>query len=293
MDSMAGGDALPPIESSMRSDVQSPEASARADRFVALLARERSLVLPSAWDAGSARLLERAGARAIAIQLDDIAWSLGHDSWASAPDDVVAACARICRAVGDVPVTIDLSTASGSAGLGAPRDATHLLRALIAAGIAGVTASGSAIVGGSAQSNALLASRDARAGIRLFIEARVDPPTVDPDARRHRTGRYDEMLGLARACMAAGADGVLLSGAYAAEAVRLVRDVSVPVSVDVGDGWAPPVQIFASAGVRSVRLGRGPLQAASALVQRVATEVLERGTYDLMSRHVAAIPRAS
>jgi 2-methylisocitrate lyase-like PEP mutase family enzyme len=101
------------------------------------------------------------------------------------------------------------------------------------------------------------------------------------------------MLRLAQACAAAGADGVLLSARFASDAVRLVRDVSMPVSVDVGEGWAAPVQMFASAGVHCVRLGRGPLRAALEFVTRVVVEAQERGSYDLMSRHISATAGAS
>jgi 2-methylisocitrate lyase-like PEP mutase family enzyme len=260
----------------------------RADRLVALLDGEVPLVVPSAWDPGSARLLERAGARAIGIQLEDIAWSLGHASWTSAPDEVVAACVRTCRAVIDVPVIADLSTASESGVVGEPHGLANVLRLLIDGGVAGVTVAGDAMVDGRIPRENLLGSFTRDAGARLFVEARVDPVVIDTDAggRKHQR-QYNEMLRLARACAAAGAEGVLVSGCYASHAVRLVRHVPVPVSVDVSHGWAAPVQVFASAGVRSVRLGHGPLRAALGLMKGVVAEALERGSYDLMNRHMS------
>jgi 2-methylisocitrate lyase-like PEP mutase family enzyme len=259
----------------------------RADRLVALLDGV-PLVVPSAWDPGSARLLERAGARAIGIQLDDIGWSLGHASWTSAPDEVVAACVRTCRTVIHVPVIADLSTASESSIVGEPHGLANVLRLLIAGGVAGVTVAGDAMVDGRIPRENLLASVTRSAGARLYVEARVDPPVIDIEAGgRSQQRQYNEMLQLARACAAAGAEGALVSGCYAAEAVRLVRDVPLPVSIDVSQGWAAPVHVFARAGVRSVRLGHGPLRAALGLMKGVVAEALERGSYDLMNRHMS------
>jgi 2-methylisocitrate lyase-like PEP mutase family enzyme len=266
----------------------------RANRFFALLNGKRPLVLPSAWDAGSAQLLARAGALAIAIQFDDVAWSLGYATWTNAPDEVVAACARICRAVLDLPVTVSLGSMSASDGFGGSCDPPHLFSALIAAGIAGVTASADAKVDGGIRCIRLLRSLALHARTRLFVEARLDPHLIEAEVGgRSRRGEYEEMLRLSQACAAAGADGVLLSARSASAAVRLVRDVSMPVSIDVGDGWAAPVQMFASAGVRCVRLGGGPLRAVLKLLTRVVVEAQERGSYDLMSRYISETVTAS
>jgi 2-methylisocitrate lyase-like PEP mutase family enzyme len=264
----------------------------RADRLFALLNGDRPVVVPSAWEPGVARLCERAGARAIGIQLDDIVWSLGYVSWTSAPDEVVTACVRTCLAVIDAPVIADLSTASESSIVGELFGLANVLRLLIAGGVAGVTIAGDAMVDGRIPREGLLGSVTRSAGARLYVEARVDPAVTDTDAggRKHQR-QYDEMLRLARACAAAGADGVLVSGCYASHAIRLVRDLAIPVSIDVSHGWAAPVQVFAAAGVRSVRLGHGPLRAASGLMDAIIAEVLERGSYDLMNRHLSRATR--
>ena len=56
-------------------------SDARADhaaRFRALHAGPELLILPNAWDAGSARLIEKAGARAIATSSAAVAWGHGY-----------------------------------------------------------------------------------------------------------------------------------------------------------------------------------------------------------------------
>jgi 2-methylisocitrate lyase-like PEP mutase family enzyme len=170
----------------------------------------------------------------------------------------------VCRAV-DVPVTVDLGDALGRVDV--PRD---FVAALVDCGVVGVT-----IADGSAHVEAVRAWA-ARSGVRPFIEARVD-----------RAARYHETVRRARACVCAGADGVVVPGLDAAGVVRLARDVSAAVGVDVGDGWAPTVHCLARAGVRRVSLGRGALRSALATLRDVAVEAIDRGSYDVMSRALA------
>src|SRR4029077_11935578 len=67
-------------------------------------------VLPNAWDAGSARILEQVGFPAIATTSAGIAWSLGVPDGGSLDlDTMLEHVARIVAAVG-VPVTADLES---------------------------------------------------------------------------------------------------------------------------------------------------------------------------------------
>jgi len=49
----------------------------RATAFAALHAGPKLLVLPNAWDAGSARIIESAGAKAIATSSAAVGWAHG------------------------------------------------------------------------------------------------------------------------------------------------------------------------------------------------------------------------
>ena len=65
------------------------------------------LVVPNAWDAASARLVEEAGFAAVATSSNATAAVLGYDDGEHAPvDDVLAGAERIARSV-SVPVTVD------------------------------------------------------------------------------------------------------------------------------------------------------------------------------------------
>ena len=70
-------------------------------------------VLPNAWDAGSARILEQVGFPAIATTSAGIAWSCGvPDGEALDRDTMLEHVGRIVAAVG-VPVTADLEAGYG------------------------------------------------------------------------------------------------------------------------------------------------------------------------------------
>ena len=122
------------------------------------------LVLPSAWDLASARLVERAGARAVATTSGAVAWSLGVPDGDRLPLDLLAgAIGRIAVAVA-VPVTADVES-------GAP-DGAATVRAVAAAGAGGINIEDG---GGPAAAHAdrIAAAREA-GGPELFVNARTD-----------------------------------------------------------------------------------------------------------------------
>ena len=73
------------------------------------------LVLPNAWDAASARMVETAGFPVVATSSFATAAILGYADGEAAPvEEVLAAAARIVRAV-SVPVTVDFERGYGLA----------------------------------------------------------------------------------------------------------------------------------------------------------------------------------
>src|ERR1700738_4622430 len=80
----------------------------KAEAFRAMHDRSRILVLPNAWDAMSARVIEEAGARAIATTSAGVAFSVGYPDGEAIPrDEMIAAIARIAR-VTTIPVSADI-----------------------------------------------------------------------------------------------------------------------------------------------------------------------------------------
>src|SRR3712207_8992058 len=98
-----------------------------AARFRRLHARgsDRILVLPNAWDAMTARLVEAAGAQAIATTSAGIAWALGYPDGQQIPrETMLGAVALIARTV-RLPVTADVESGYGA---GTPEDVADTVR---------------------------------------------------------------------------------------------------------------------------------------------------------------------
>lgn len=255
--------------------------STKAALFRSLHATGEVLVLPNTWDVASARIVEQAGAKAVATTSAGVAWSLGQpDGDRLDREQAVAAVARIAAAV-DVPVTADIET-----GFGADADGVaETVRQVIAAGAVGVNIEDS--VGGGLRDVADQAERYAAAraaadetGVALFVNARIDTYLLsvgDPATRLADT------LARAKAFVAAGADGVFVPGALEHDTLAaLVAGVPAPLNVL---GWvgARSVATLRDLGVARVTVGARIALAAYSLAARAATEMLTEGTYETTS----------
>ena len=136
---------------------------------------ERPLVLPNAWDAASARIMEQAGARAIATTSTSVSWSHGClDGQKLTRDEMLAAIGRVVRAV-EVPVTSDIESGYGS---GTPQDVAETVRLVAGLGVCGNNLEDSPGRGGQtlldreAQAERIVAA--GAAGDKLVINARID-----------------------------------------------------------------------------------------------------------------------
>ncbi|MFF0189882.1 isocitrate lyase/phosphoenolpyruvate mutase family protein [Streptomyces sp. NPDC005244] len=241
----------------------------------------RPLVLPNAWDTASARIVEEAGAAAVATTSAGLAWDLGAaDGDALDRERALAAVARIAAAVG-VPVSADIESgyAPDAEGVG------DTVRAVLAAGAVGVNIEDALHEEGAgplrpvaAQADRIAAARAAAdtAGVPLFVNARID-------TFLRGAGGVEETLERAAAFLAAGADGVFVPGAVDPVTVKaLVGGIDGPLNIMVGPG-APAVAELAALGVARVSAGSGIAQAAHALVRRAARELLDTGTYGAMA----------
>jgi 2-methylisocitrate lyase-like PEP mutase family enzyme len=239
------------------------------------------LILPNAWDAMSARVIEHAGARAIATTSAGVSWALGRpDGQGLSRGDMVEVVRRIAEAV-RVPVTADIESGYGS---GSPADVAETVRDVVLAGAVGINLEdapgrgGELLLGPEEHAERIAAAR-AAAGPELFINARVDVYLEQVGAE---SGRFDETVRRARAYTAAGADGVFVPGVVDASTIaRLVKAVGAPLNVMASYG-APSVAELAGLGVARVSVGPAITRAAMATIRAAALELLGAGTYDAL-----------
>ncbi|QSI28466.1 isocitrate lyase/phosphoenolpyruvate mutase family protein [Variovorax sp. RKNM96] len=247
----------------------------RTETFHRLHAGPAPLVLVNAWDAVSARIVERAGAKAIATTSAGIAWALGYSDGERVPvDELLAATARICR-VADVPVTVDIERGFGDS----TQAVCDVVRALIDMGAAGVNIEDGTLPGTRelAPPEILCERIEAlrRLDARFFINARTDTYFVAND---DPAARYEDTLRRARLYASAGADGIFVPGMSKLDEIAgLAAAVPLPVNVYAGHTQAPSVAVLAGAGARRISLGCGPLQAALRLLDRIAAEAFDGG----------------
>ncbi|MEW2624022.1 isocitrate lyase/phosphoenolpyruvate mutase family protein [Streptomyces sp. NPDC048106] len=249
--------------------------------FRALHVPGRPLVLPNAWDAVSAAVIEEAGAAAVATTSAGLAWALGAaDGDQLDRDRALAAVARITAAV-RVPVSADIEGGYAPD----PAGVAGTVRAVLAAGAVGVNIEdaryepdGEPLRAVGEQAERIAAAREAAdaEGVPLFVNARID-------TFLRGAGGVDRTLERAAAFRAAGADGVFVPGAVDPETVKeLVAGVDGPLNVMVAPG-APAVAELAALGVARISAGAGLAQAAHALVRRAARELLREGTYEALA----------
>ena len=239
------------------------------------------LVLPNAWDAGSARAVEAAGARAVATTSAGVSWAHGYRDGQHLPfAQAVDAVRAVARVVG-VPVSAD---AEGGYGAGTPDDVAEAVGAFVDAGAVGVNLEdapgrgGAALLSPDEQAARIEAARRAAAdrGVDAFVNARTDVYLAgagDPDVW------FDDVVRRAAVYVEAGADGVFVPAVADAETIgQLVSAVGAPLNVMVGPG-ALSVPELAALGVARVSLGPSLALAALGLVRRAAREALAEGTY--------------
>src|SRR2546422_11041833 len=89
------------------------ELQTKAETLGRLHTEGPMLVLPNAWDAGSARIFVEAGFAALATTSAGIAYSLGYpDGERISRDEMLAAVSRITRRI-SVPITADMEAGYG------------------------------------------------------------------------------------------------------------------------------------------------------------------------------------
>lgn len=252
----------------------------RAVLFRSLHIAGQPLVLPNAWDVASARVVEDAGAAAIATTSAGVAWSLGAaDGDRLDRDRAIDLVARVAGAVA-VPVTADIESGYADG----PEGVAETVRGVLTAGAVGVNLEDGMHDGRTSlrpigeQVERLGAARRAAdsAGVPLFLNARVDIYLMsvgDPASRLRET------LTRSAAYLGAGADGIFVPGVTDPELISVLTGaINAPLNVMAGP-QAPPVADFASCGVARVSVGPSIAAAAYALTRHAAQELLSTGTY--------------
>jgi len=213
------------------------------------------LVLANIWDAGSARLLQSLGAKAIATTSAGVAWALGYTDGNKLPlEDLQQAVRRIVGSV-RVPVTIDVEAGYSDN----PAAVPERLQPIFETGIAGIN------IEDGADAPSVLASKieaiktsTSSKGLDVFVNVRTDVYlrnlSPDPD-------KVSETLRRANVYRSAGADGLFVPGiAEAAQIGEVASGTKLPLNVMSVPGL-PRLQELAQLNVRRLSAGSAIAQA--------------------------------
>jgi len=245
-----------------------------ASRFRSLHAPGELLVLPNAWDAGSAKLIESLGARAIATTSAGLCWARGYADGKSPPAaTIVAAIEEIVR-VTSLPVSADIEGGYARD----PAGAAETVRAVIGAGAVGIN-----LEDGSEPPELLVAKIGAvkqaarGAGVDLFVNARTDVylhRLVAPERA------LAETLARAKRYQEAGCDGLFVPGVSRRDEIEaIVGAVALPLNVLVLPKLASVTELRAL-GVRRLSAGSAVAAAALGAARRATRQLLEEGRYE-------------
>lgn len=215
---------------------------AHFDTFHQLHHADRPLLLPNAWDAASAYLLQREGAPAVATSSAALAWSLGYADGGSLPrEELRGAVRRIARVV-TVPLSIDIEDGYSDS----PEAVATLAGEIAALGACGIN------LEDGDKPPALLADKIAAirrmlGDTRLFINARTDVylrgMAQGDDAIRMCANRL-------RLYREAGADSGFVPGMCRLDDVAaLAPAIDMPLALMMMPGMPRPAELFA-AGAR-------------------------------------------
>lgn len=206
----------------------------RALDFTQLHVPGQPLVLYNIWDAGGAKAVAKAGAKAIATGSWSVAAAQGYGDGQKIPLDLLLQIvARITETV-ELPVTIDFEGCYAEA----PESVAANVSRVIEAGAIGINFEDQ-IVGGEglhpmeAQCGRIAAARRAAgtAEVPLFINARTDLFLKEKDDSKHE-GLMAEAKERAAAYAEAGASGFFVPGLTDP---ALIRNVCEAVSLPVKD----------------------------------------------------------
>jgi 2-methylisocitrate lyase-like PEP mutase family enzyme len=244
----------------------------KAKRFAELHVKGAPLLLYNAWDAGSAKSILDAGAKAIATSSWSVAAAQGYGDGEAIPIELAEQIVGRIAATVDIPVTVDFE---GGYSEDDGELAANISR-LLDLGVIGINfedriVKGSGLYSVDRQARRIAAIRKAaeQKGIDLFINARTDVFFEHGEDAAQAVG---EALDRAKAYAAVGASGFFVPGLVDDALIgQICEGVSLPVNVMVMDG-VPSNARLSELGVARISYGPIPyIRAMKALGQEAKT----------------------
>jgi 2-methylisocitrate lyase-like PEP mutase family enzyme len=227
------------------------------------------LLLPNAWDAVTARLIESLGAKAVATTSAGLAWSRGYPDGNALPEDQLIAAIRDIARVIRLPLTVDIEAGYS----GNPGAVARLVARILTVGVVGIN-----IEDGAGSAELLCKKIEAirehvvHSGVDLYINARTD---VYLGGIAFGEAAVGETVRRAARYRAAGCDGLFVPGLVAADAMAAISTAIEPTPLNVMVvPNLPSMDVLQESGVRRLSAGSSIAQAALGCTRRIAAGFL-------------------
>jgi len=270
----------------------------KAEIFLKFHQEKEILVLLNSWDIGSSKLIEACGYKAIATTSMGIAASLGYpDCQVIQLSEMIEAITGIVNGV-QVPVTVDIEAGYGKN----LNEIIDSVKKIIATGIVGINIEDSIDLSPVlidemefCERIAAIRALSDSLGFHLVINARTDSfytsagsPLEKLSESIRRGNKYRE----------AGADSIFVQPVWERETIStLVKEINAPINIlsnpGIGIGLPPSVRELQDLGVARLSMGSSLMKATLALIKKVADELSEIGTYNVLFDTLTPLPNAA
>jgi 2-methylisocitrate lyase-like PEP mutase family enzyme len=219
-----------------------------ASRFRDLHHTGSLLVLPNAWDAGSAMAIQHAGAPAVATTSAGVAWACGWADGDQLPASELLASVKRMTAVLQVPLSADIEEGCSHD----PAEVGRFVASLVEAGVAGINIEDAGRDPAELAAK-LRAIRAALQGRELYINARTDIYLRGIASGDEAVGEVVRRAALFRE---AGADGLFAPGISKLDEIRRVAGSigDMPLNVMLVPGLPSHAEMY-DAGARRLSAG--------------------------------------
>jgi 2-methylisocitrate lyase-like PEP mutase family enzyme len=270
----------------------------KAEMFLKFHQDKEILVLLNSWDIGSSKLIEACGYKAIATTSMGIAASLGYpDSQVLQLSEMIKVITGIVNAV-QVPVTVDIEAGYGNN----QNEIIDSVKKIIATGIVGINIEDSINLNPvlidemefCERISAIRALADSL-GFHLVINARTDSFYTSLGSTKEK---LSESIKRGNKYREAGADCIFVQPVGERATIStLVKEINAPINIlanpSIGGGLPPSVRELQDLGVARLSLGSSLMKAALALIKKVADELSEKGTYNILADSLTPLPDAA
>jgi 2-methylisocitrate lyase-like PEP mutase family enzyme len=267
----------------------------KAERFLKFHYDKEILVLLNSWDIGSSKLIEACGYKAIATTSMGIAASLGYpDCQIIQLPEMIEAITGIVNAV-QVPVTVDIEAGYGKN----INEIIESVKKIIATGIVGINIEDSIDLNPvlideiefCERISAIRALSDSL-DFHLVINARTDSFYTSTGSMKEK---LSESIKRGNKYREAGADCIFVQPVSDKETIStLVKEINAPINIltnpSIGVGMPLSVSELHDLGVARLSLGSSLMKATLSLIKKVADELSEKGTYNVLLDTLSPLP---